>query len=184
MKEIKKLVYRYMSLHNTNRYIDRLQDLVQTYNMTYHKSIGMAPADVTNKTLGMVLHTLYGKLWARDTYLDHNTTLQPGVFVRISMARHPFSKSYKGTWSTELYKVDSVKLYSPRRMYRLTDKDGEIVEGLFYEDELQLVSPASERYTHVERVLRRKSIKGRKWVLIKWRGESQPSWVQESSLGT
>jgi len=40
-------MYRYFTFKNTRRYIDILQDLVDSYNTTRHRSIGMSPDEVT-----------------------------------------------------------------------------------------------------------------------------------------
>ena len=39
---LKTKMYKYFTFKNTLRYIDVLQDLVDWYNATYHRSIGMA----------------------------------------------------------------------------------------------------------------------------------------------
>src|SRR5215470_12101484 len=42
-------VHRYLTFKNSNRFIDVLPKLVQSYNSTYHTSIKMAPAQVNAK---------------------------------------------------------------------------------------------------------------------------------------
>ena len=42
-RTLKQRMYRYFTTHNTLRYVDVLQPLIQTYNHAYHRSIGMAP---------------------------------------------------------------------------------------------------------------------------------------------
>ena len=43
-------------------YIDVLQDIVDSYNNTYHRSIGRAPATVNLLNAGQVRRKLYGKI--------------------------------------------------------------------------------------------------------------------------
>ena len=45
-RTLKTRIWRYFTKHQTWRYIDVLQDLVQSYNNTPHRSIGMAPSQV------------------------------------------------------------------------------------------------------------------------------------------
>ena len=52
-------MYKYLSHKNTLRYVDVLQDLVDPYNNTRHRSIGMAPNEVTLKNEGLVRSRLY-----------------------------------------------------------------------------------------------------------------------------
>ena len=45
-RTLKNKMYRYVKAENTFRYLDILQDLVESYNNTYHRSIGMKPSQV------------------------------------------------------------------------------------------------------------------------------------------
>jgi len=45
-KTLKTKMYRYFIHANTRRYVDVLDDLLHSYNNTYYRSIGMAPAEV------------------------------------------------------------------------------------------------------------------------------------------
>jgi len=51
-------MFKYFSHKNTLRYIDVLQDLVDSYKNTYHRSIGMAPNEVTSKNEHIHKHIL------------------------------------------------------------------------------------------------------------------------------
>ena len=46
-RTLKEKMYRYFTAKNTRRYVDVLQDIIYSYNHSYHRSIGMAPANVT-----------------------------------------------------------------------------------------------------------------------------------------
>ena len=46
-RTLKTRMWRYFTKHQTWRYIDVLQDMVQSYNNTLHRSIGMAPLQVS-----------------------------------------------------------------------------------------------------------------------------------------
>ena len=48
-RTLKQRMYRYFTAHNTLRYVDVLQPLIHTYNQSNHRSIGMAPHQVTEK---------------------------------------------------------------------------------------------------------------------------------------
>ena len=60
-RTLKQRMYCYFTAHNTLRYVDVLQTLIQTYNLAYHRSIGMAPHQVTPKTVPEVWDRLYGQ---------------------------------------------------------------------------------------------------------------------------
>ena len=59
-RTLKQRMFRYFTAHNTLRYVDVLQPLIHTYNHAYHRSIGMAPHQVTPKTVPEVWEKLYG----------------------------------------------------------------------------------------------------------------------------
>lgn len=49
IKNIKSRISRYRSHHQTNRWIDVLSKITESYNRTYHGSIKRAPIDVKKK---------------------------------------------------------------------------------------------------------------------------------------
>ena len=57
---LKTRMWRYFTKHQTWRYIDVLQDLLQSYNNTPHRSIGMAPSQVSALNQEKVWQRLYG----------------------------------------------------------------------------------------------------------------------------
>jgi hypothetical protein len=182
IKEVKKLIYRYLSTYQTNRYIDQLQSIMDTYNSTLHSSIGMAPMQVNESNLEQVLKNLYGHLWASD--YKHRPLFKVGDNVRISISRNLFTKGYKGFWTNEIFIVMLIKHLHPRTMYQLQDVDGEIVKGLFYEDELQKAQVGSKRFSKVSKILRKKFIRGQLWYLVTWENEpaSMKRWIPANSL--
>ena len=60
-RTLKERLYRYFTAANTLRFDDVLPELVQGYNATRHRSIGMAPQDVTWDNEEAVWKRLYGK---------------------------------------------------------------------------------------------------------------------------
>ena len=63
--------------------------------------------------------------------------------VRISKFKRLFKKGYMANWSEEIFKVHP----SDSPVYRLIDDLGEMLDGIFYESELQKVLvPAVKMY--------------------------------------
>ena len=50
IRTLKTKIYKYMTLVSKNVYIDKLDDIVNEYNNTYHKPIKMKPADFKDNT--------------------------------------------------------------------------------------------------------------------------------------
>ena len=61
-RTLKSKLYHYFTGANSLRYTDVLQDIVDSYNNTYHRSIGRAPAMVSSLNVGQVRRKLYGKI--------------------------------------------------------------------------------------------------------------------------
>ena len=49
-RTLKNEIYEYMSSISKNVYIDKLDDIVNKYNNTYHSTIKMKPVDVKSST--------------------------------------------------------------------------------------------------------------------------------------
>ena len=47
---LKSKIYNYMTSVSKNVYIDKLDDIVDEYNNTYHRTIKMKPVDVKDNT--------------------------------------------------------------------------------------------------------------------------------------
>ena len=50
IRTIKSQMYKYMTSISKNMYIDKLDDIVNEYNNTYHRTIKMKPIDVKDNT--------------------------------------------------------------------------------------------------------------------------------------
>ena len=50
IRTIKSKIYKYMTSISKNVYIDKLDDIVDEYNNTYHTTIKMKPIDVKDNT--------------------------------------------------------------------------------------------------------------------------------------
>ena len=50
IRTLKSKIYKYMTSISKNVYIDKLDDIVNEHNNTYHRSIKMKPVDVKNNT--------------------------------------------------------------------------------------------------------------------------------------
>ena len=50
IRTLKNKIYKYMTSISKNVYIDKLDDIVNKYNNTYHSTIKMKPVDVKSST--------------------------------------------------------------------------------------------------------------------------------------
>ena len=50
IRTVKTKIYKHMTAVSKNAYIDKLSDIVNKYNNTYHRTIQMKPVDVKDNT--------------------------------------------------------------------------------------------------------------------------------------
>ena len=56
--------------------------------------------------------------------------------VRITKKKNVFDKGYTQRWTEEVFKISRIQLKIPVT-YKITDYNGEEIQGSFYEQELQ-----------------------------------------------
>ena len=143
-----------------------LDDIVNKYNNTVHRTIKMKPIGVTV-----------------DSYAEYNKDfnkkdpkLKVGDHIRISKYKNIFAKGYAPNWSEEVFVVSEIK-YTVPWTYVVSDLNGEEITGSFYEKELQ---KASQEKFRIEKVLKRKGGK----LYVKWKGYYSPfnSWTDKKDL--
>ena len=115
-----------MTSISKNVYIDKLGDIVNEYNNTYHRTIKIKPIDVKNTT-----YINIGK-----EVNDKNPKFKVGDHIRISKYKNIFAKGYTPNWSEEVFMIKEVKNTVPWT-YVINDLNGEEIAVTFYEKELQ-----------------------------------------------
>jgi transposase InsO family protein len=142
-RTIKNMIYQFMTDRNTNRYIDHLQLIVKSYNSRGHRSLGgMAPENVTVKNEKAVFETQYGPyLRERERVLK---TKKPkfciGDKVRLSKYRGTFARSFKGSYTNEIFKIVKILDTHPRTYTIASVQNNEIIDGSFYGREITRVT--------------------------------------------
>ena len=177
-RTFKNKMYKYFTAKNTLTYIDVLPKLVKSYNNTYHRSIKMKPSQVTKSNEGKVWDTLYGN----DVDKRVRYKFQVGDRVRINRVKRMFEKSYLPNYTEEMFAI--YKRFARQvPVYKLKDDAGEILDGTFYEAELQKVIKENDVY-RVEKILRKRKRKGVVEYFVKWKGypDKFNSWVAEKDI--
>jgi len=176
-KSLKMKMYKYFTFKNTLRYIDVLQDLVDSYNDTHHSSIKMAPNDVNAANEHLVRSRLYPSKKSITRW-----HFAPGDIVRMTKSRHtPFDKGYKQLWTRELFKVHS-RIPTNPPTYGLKDMQGETIKGKFYRDELQKVDVTGGEHFAIDKILKTKrKANGKVSYYVSWLGYPSKfnSWVDD-----
>ena len=84
IRTLKSKIYEYMTSISKNVYIDKLDDIVDEYNNTYHFTIKMKPADVKDNTY----------INADKEINNKDPKFNDGDCVRISKYKNIFAKGY------------------------------------------------------------------------------------------
>ena len=134
-----------MTSISKNVYIDKLNDIVNEYNNTYHRTIKMKPVDVKDNTY----------IDFKKEVNDKDPKFKVGDHVRISKYTNIFAKGYTPNWSEEIFVIKKVKDTVPWT-YVTNDPNDEVIIGTFYEKELQKTYQQEFR---IEKVTKRKDDK-------------------------
>ena len=86
---IKTRIWPYLSDRGSVRWVDIVQDLVDAYNHSRHRSIGMAPADAQKKDENCLWVRLFG-----DGGIHLKPQIKQGAMVRASSHKTIFNKGY------------------------------------------------------------------------------------------
>ena len=137
-RTLREALLQYMTDRQSLRYVEALPDFLYGYNSRPHSAIYPYSPIGVNKQNERAVHDLQYGEYLRSTPKKHKYDI--GDRVRIASYRSVFRKSYKDTTFTrEIFEiVDTLHTNPPT--YKLKDlKDGELIEGTFYQEELQRV---------------------------------------------
>ena len=96
IRTLKSKIYKYMTSISKNK----LDDIVNEYNNTYHTTIKMKPIDVKDNT--------YINTSKKINYKD--IKFKVGDPVRISIYKNIFAKGYTPNWSEEVFIIKKLKI--------------------------------------------------------------------------
>ena len=113
IKTLKNKIYKHMTAISKNVYFDVLDDIVDEYNNTYHKTIKMKPIDVKSDSFAEY----------NEESNENDPKFKVGDHVKISKHKNIFAKGYAPNWSEEIFVLN-----------------GEGIIGSFYEKELHKTS--------------------------------------------
>ena len=96
---LKTKIYKYMTSLSKNEYIDKLDNVVNEYNNTYHRTNKMKSADVKYNSY----------IDFKKQVNDKNPKFKVGDHVRISEYKIVFAKGNTPNWSEEVFLIKKAK---------------------------------------------------------------------------
>ena len=152
--------------------------MINKYNTTVNRSTKFTPTDARKpQNRDRVFKNLYFK-----KVKERNTIpkFKVGDEVRITRKKKLFEKGYTANWTNKIYTIDKLLPTLPPT-YKIKTDRGDVLEGSFYEQELQL-----NKVDHfmIEKILGWKNIKKKKYGLVKWVGydDSYNTWEPEKEI--
>jgi hypothetical protein len=203
-RTLKEKMWRFFTKNKTKRYIDVLDKLVDSYNNTFHRAILMKPNEVSKQNESSVFFNLYGENKRLQQKNEKNKLLitkknikkihknnfnrkfskikfRVGDLVRISKNKHIFEKGYTANWSSDVFSIYKINL-NQKITYKLKDQSGDILNGIYYGEELQKVFQ-DNNFDKIEKIIRTRKSKAKGVeYLVKWSGLSSDYNTWTSTL--
>ena len=174
-RSLRELMMKEFVKNNNTIWYNILPKLIKVYNNRHHSTIKRAPVEINKSNERYIKQNAY-------TYnkTSKNPKFKINDLVRISLKRRPiFDKpSSNIKWTEELFKIHSINK-SNVITYKIKDLNDEIIEGIFYEKELQKSKNTSGVYI-IEKIIRKNKNK----YFVKWRNYSNDfnSWIDKDDI--
>ena len=144
-RTIKQKMWRVFTYLGKKQYSNILQKLVQSYNNSFHRSIGTAPSKVTKDNQEKIHDYQYGDLNSLDNFIEFE--FKVGDYVRVLFDKdNTFEKGYVQKWSSEICVVVHQNPTNPPT-YSINNTNTKLtLRPFYYAQELQKVQPEDFPY--------------------------------------
>lgn len=194
IKTIKHKIIKNNYFEQSYYWLDDLEKVVHSYNSTRHRSIRMSPNEAVKADPSVV--------W-RNQYLPQPTAklsdtkpkkkrehIRPvfrydiGQTVRISRLYHWFKRAYDEQFTHELFIIIDRHLQQGIPKYTLKSWANELIDGDFYQDELQKVEVDQNTVYKIDRVIKKERRERRNFYLVSWLGwpKQYNSYINEDDF--
>ena len=127
IRTLKNKIYKHMRAVSKKLYIDKLDDMVNWCNNTYHRTIIRKAIKVKDNTYIDSIKEVNNK----------DSKFKVGDHVRISKYKNIVAKGYTPNWSEEIFVIKEVKNTVPWTYVIINGLNGEKIIETFYGKELQ-----------------------------------------------
>lgn len=181
---IKRRLYRYLTHADTYSYLPVLQDIANSYNKTYHRTIQTTPNKVKeNNEEEVRLATYFAQNPKKGKVVSKLKPFKLKIndYVRISHLKTVFTRAYDETYSGEIFRIYKRYHRGTLPIYRLQDLNNEEIKGTFYESELQKVDYNPDQTFKVEKIIKTRGKGRNKQYFVKWKyyPNSFNTWVNK-----
>ena len=138
-KTFQNIMYKYMTHFETNRYIDRLSEITNTFNNKVNRTIGLSPNDAyKEENKSIVLYNLevhYKKALSKRRPPQFNINDRVRI-LRLFNNKEFAKKVYITKFTDEIFTIVRVNNRLPFTRYYIKGGNGEEIEGGFQAWEL------------------------------------------------
>ena len=164
IKTVKAKLYRYMTKHQTHRFIDVLPQITDSYNNTFHRTIKMTPSQALSKSDSSLRMQQFPPQTGKGKPFKFNV----GDWIRLSYLKKPFDRDFHQKWTGEIFKITTRRMRQGEPVYTITDYAGDDVTGTFYEPEMQSVLVEENALYKIDKILRKRKRNGQIQYLVHW----------------
>ena len=169
-KSLQQMIYKHITEYENLSYITVLPLLVNSYNERIHSATGYTPNEVeSSKTIQAILQNKVINTKVNDISKKIRPSLKVGDWVRISLKRTQFSRSYNVQNTYERFKIYKIVTRFKNPRYFIQEEDKTKIHGSFSEAELTKINLDKFKAS----VIKSKTVKGKKWDLMDYKGYAQ-----------
>jgi len=163
-RTLKEKMFREFTARGSHDWISILPKLLNEYNNSKHRTIGMTPVQADLNPTSVTLK--------QREINNEKIKFKVGDNVRISTQKGVFTKGYLPNWSTEIFEIIKINKTLPVT-YQLQDYTGKPIAGCFYSAEIHKTDHPNEYL--IEKIIRKKQNQ----MLVKWLGfdNTHNSWI-------
>ena len=150
-RSLRELMMKEFVKNNNTVWYNILPKLINFYNDRYHNTIKDKPVNINKLNEKYIKNIIY-----KYNITNNIPKFKINDIVRISLKRRElFDKpSDNIKWSEELFKIHSINKANVIT-YKITDMNNEIIQGIFYEKELQLSKMKEDGLYIIEKIIKK-----------------------------
>ena len=147
-------------------YIDKLDDIVNKYDNTYHSINKMKPFDVKSSTY----------IDSSKEINDKDPKFNIGDIVRISKYKNTFTNVYTLNWPEKVFVIKKLKILCRGLMLLMILMEKKLLKKILK----KICKKANQKEVRIEKVIKKKGDK----LYVKWKGynNSFNSWIDKKDI--
>ena len=183
IRTLRGRIARYKEHNNTDKFYDVLDDIVSSYNNTYHSSIKMVPNNVTHGNAYIVFENLYSKRlnFSLSKYLKPYK-FKLGASVRIALHKGVFKREFQERYSKEVFQISRRYKFNGVELYKVNDCNNETIKSSFYAPELTVVRQNDRNKYKIDKIHDEEMRGNTSYVLVTFEGAKCKEWIPKQSI--